>query len=72
MNVPAEPVELGHQDRAFAAPRLREGCGKLWPAIESVGVLAGLDLLELGELPAAPLSQVPSDPERRSIPGNRQ
>ena len=29
MNIPAEAIELGHHNRAFATPRLREGCGEL-------------------------------------------
>ena len=49
MNVTAEAIELGHHNRAFATPRLREGCGELRPAIESISALAGLDLLELAD-----------------------
>ena len=49
MNVTAEAIELGHHDWAFATPRLREGCGELRPAIESISALAGLDLLELAD-----------------------
>ena len=45
-----EAIELGHHNRAFATPRLREGCGELRPAIEeSISALAGLDLLELAD-----------------------
>jgi hypothetical protein len=47
MNVPAEAIELGDDDRALTAPGFGQSCGELGPAIESVGALAGLDLFEL-------------------------
>jgi hypothetical protein len=46
MNVTAEAIELGHHDWAFATPRLREGCGELRPAIESISALPIFDPLD--------------------------
>ena len=80
MNIPAEAIELGDHNRAFATPRLRGGCGELRLAIESINALSGLDLLELADNletvrsdEAGPGLPAPlSDPARRSMPGNRQ
>ena len=44
MDVTGEPVQLGDDDRAFAAPRLIEGGAQLRPQIEGVRALARLDL----------------------------
>jgi hypothetical protein len=45
-DIPREPVELGDQHRAFRLAGCGEGCGKLRPAIERIGSLAGFDLGE--------------------------
>jgi hypothetical protein len=46
MNIPAEAIELGHHNRAFATPRLRKGCGELRLAIESISALPIFDPLD--------------------------
>jgi hypothetical protein len=46
MNISAEAIELGHHNRALrrrASARAAASCGR---RIESIGALAGLDLLE--------------------------
>ena len=48
-DVAGEPVELGHQDAAFGGPRCSQCRGKLGPAIERIGALAGLGLDELAD-----------------------
>jgi hypothetical protein len=53
MNVTAEPIQLGHDDRRLALLGLLERCGQLRPAIECIGPLARFDFDErVGELKA--------------------
>ena len=44
MHVPTEAAQLGYTYRAAPAPRLCQSSGKLWPTLESVTALPGLDL----------------------------
>jgi hypothetical protein len=48
MDVAAEPIELGNEDRAFCFSRPRQCGGELWPTVQSVGTFARLDLDMLG------------------------
>ena len=48
MHIARQPVELRDGDGALALARLGERRDELWPAIQGVRALAGLDLGELG------------------------
>jgi hypothetical protein len=44
MNIAAEPVELGHGYRTASAAGFRQSGSKLWPTVEGVSALAGINL----------------------------
>jgi hypothetical protein len=46
MDVATEPVQLGHDDRRLVLLRFLERRRQLWPTIERIGALAGLNLFE--------------------------